>query len=78
MIKFLKSETIGNYDCYFFEEETVLSKRNIMIIVDFGTGEIRGDEVSYGKYTDLPFKECLRFLRELEKNEVKRSFNHFL
>lgn len=78
MIKFIKSETLGNYDSYFFEEETVLSKRNIMITVDFGAKEIRGDEVSYGKYIDLSFDECVRFLGKLESKEVKRNFNNFL
>lgn len=78
MIKFLRVETLGNYDCYFFEEKTALSTRNIMITVDFGTNEIRGDELSYGNYIDLTLEECLRFLRKLGKNEVKRCFNHLL
>ncbi|MFP3723413.1 hypothetical protein SFC57_24140 [Niallia circulans] len=78
MINLLRVETIGDYDCYFFTEITDLSKRNIMIIVDFGTNKIRGDEVSYGKYTDLTFEECVRFLRKLKNTEIKRCFNHLI
>lgn len=85
MIKLESSEEIkgiyGNkkydLDRYNFVERTGLSTKEISIDVDFERNEITGDKIAYGSWYKLELEECIKFLKTLQSNEIKRDFNNF-
>lgn len=78
MITFLRAEMIGNVDNYYFEEKSPLSTKDVIITIDFKSQEVNGECVAYGDWLDLEHEECLRYLQQLEENEVIRNYEDFL
>lgn len=84
MIEYKSTETINeeingeevNFDRYDFVERTLLSTKEVSIVVDFKNEEITGDCVAYGDWYDLDFEECTVFIDHLNKhNLATRDFS---
>lgn len=77
-IKLKRSDQVGVYDQYFFEDKSPLSTKDVTVFVDHDKGEITGDCVAYGSWFDIDEAECLKYLQELNEEDVLRDYKGYL
>lgn len=65
-----------NWDRYHLEEKTLLSTKEVTIILDFKNEEITGDCIAYGGWFELSVDECLSYAREIT-NPI-RNFDYIV